>query len=106
MNVRLIGKAPWLPPVTSSRNGFSGFRGSIVKNSGRTGHPVTIAFAPHAFADTAYPVAILFDNRARILFVNPGSAFGSKMTFGIPRSHVASNIGPAAYPPTPNATAG
>src|ERR1700693_5248979 len=44
--------------------------------------------------------------RASDLLVNPGSALGSKMTLGIPRIQVVSNIGPAAYPPTPKATMG
>ena len=38
--------------------------------------------------------------------MNPGSALGSKMTLGMPRIQVASIIGPAAYPPTPNAATG
>src|SRR5712691_394828 len=44
--------------------------------------------------------------RASTLLVKPGSALGSKMTLGTPASQVTSNIGPAAYPPTPNAAAG
>src|SRR6267378_3016591 len=44
--------------------------------------------------------------RASTLFVNPGSAFGSKMTLGTRPSQVASIIGPAAYPPTPKAATG
>jgi hypothetical protein len=40
------------------------------------------------------------------LLVKPGSAFGSKITLGMPRSQVASIIGPAAYPPTPKAATG
>src|ERR1700722_1297474 len=47
-----------------------------------------------------------FESLARTLLVNPGSALGSKITFGMPRIHVASIIGPAAYPPTPNAATG
>src|SRR5882757_8220397 len=38
--------------------------------------------------------------------VKPGSALGSKITLGMARIHVASIIGPAAYPPTPNAATG
>jgi len=52
-NARFTGKAPWLPPVTSNRRGFSGFRGAMLKNSGRTGHPVTTAFAPQVRAETS-----------------------------------------------------
>src|SRR6266850_4285961 len=44
--------------------------------------------------------------RASTLFVNPGSAFGSKMMLGTRPSQVASIIGPAAYPPTPKAATG
>src|SRR5580704_3218622 len=47
-----------------------------------------------------------FESFASTLLVNPGSALGSKITFGMPRIHVASIIGPAAYPPTPNAATG
>src|SRR5579863_3608492 len=47
-----------------------------------------------------------FESLASTLFVNPGSALGSKITLGMPRTHVASIIGPAAYPPTPNAATG
>src|SRR3989442_10191151 len=45
-NTLLIGSAPWLPPVISSRNGFPGLRGAIEKTSERTGQPVTMAFLP------------------------------------------------------------
>ena len=45
-NARLTGSAPWLPPVTSRRNGFCGMRGSMAKNSARTGHPVTTPLPP------------------------------------------------------------
>src|SRR5580704_15115443 len=47
-----------------------------------------------------------FESLARARLVKPGSALGSKMTLGMPRIHVASIIGPAAYPPTPNAATG
>jgi len=40
---RLIGSAPWLPPVISRRNASPEFAAQSKKNSGRTGHPVTIA---------------------------------------------------------------
>src|SRR5258708_8241903 len=43
--------------------------------------------------------------RASTRLVNPGSAFGSNTTVGNPRRTAASIIGPAAYPPTPNAAA-
>src|SRR6202030_4564231 len=78
----------------------------MVRNSGRTGQPVTTAFAPHVRADTSYPVAMRLEMRASDLLVNPGSALGSKITLGTPRIQVVSNIGPAAYPPTPNAPIG
>src|ERR1700681_708417 len=78
----------------------------MVRNSGRTGQPVTTAFAPQVRADISYPVAIRLEMRANDLLVNPGSALGSKITLGIPRIQVVSNIGPAAYPPTPNAATG
>src|ERR1700736_92521 len=105
-NARFTGNAPWLPPVMSTRNGFCGMRCAMVRNSGRTGHPVTTAFAPQVRADISYPVAILVEMRASALLVNPGSALGSKITLGIPRIQVVSNIGPAAYPPTPKAAMG
>src|SRR5215470_7180436 len=105
-NVRLMGSAPWLPPVTSKRSGFSGVLGPIAKNSARTGLPVTTPLPPSPRAVTAYPVAIRLERRASTLLVNPGSAFGSKITLGMPRSQVASIIGPAAYPPTPKAATG
>jgi hypothetical protein len=95
-NARLIGSAPWLPPVISRRKGIPGLRGAMEKNSGRTGQPVTMAFFPHTCAETAYPVAIRADIRASTLLVKPGSAFGSKMMFGTRPSQVASSIGPAA----------
>src|SRR6202140_3949857 len=78
----------------------------MVRNSGRTGHPVTTAFAPQVRADISYPVAMRVEMRASDLLVNPGSALGSKITLGIPRIQVVSNIGPAAYPPTPKAAIG
>src|SRR6202166_3214718 len=105
-NARFTGSAPWLPPVISTRNGFCGIRCAMVRNSGRTGHPVTTALAPQVRADTSYPVAIRVEMRASDLLVNPGSALGSKITLGIPCIQVVSNIGPAAYPPTPNAAIG
>src|SRR6202521_5191476 len=78
----------------------------MVRNSGRTGQPVTTAFVPQVRADISYPVAIRAEMRASDLLVNPGSALGSKITLGIPCIQVVSNIGPAAYPPTPNAAMG
>src|SRR6202521_1321548 len=105
-NTRLIGNAPWLPPVTSSRNGLPSRRGVMEKNSRRTGQPVTIAFFPHARSETSWPVAIRAEILASTLFVKPGSAFGSKMTLGTRPSQVANNMGPAAYPPTPSAATG
>src|SRR5216110_2120325 len=105
-NVRLIGNAPWLPPVTSNRNGFSNRRGVMEKNSGRTGQPVTIALFPQSRAEISYPVAIRVEILASTLFVKPGSALGSKMTLGTRPSQVANIMGPAAYPPTPNAATG
>src|SRR5216683_655737 len=88
------------------RNGLPALRGVMEKNSVRTGQPVTMAFAPHVRAETSYPVAIRVEILASTLFVKPGSAFGSKMTLGTRPSQVASNMGPAAYPPTPNAAMG
>src|SRR6266849_1495323 len=88
------------------RNGLPALRGVMEKNSVRTGQPVTMAFAPHVRAETSYPVAIRVEIRPSTLFVNPGSAFGSKMTLGTRPSQVASIMGPAAYPPTPNAATG
>src|ERR1700688_775900 len=105
-NARFTGNAPWLPPVINTRNGFCGTRCAIVRNSGRTGQPVTTAFVPQVRADISYPVAIRVEIRASVLLVNPGSALGAKITLGIPRIQVVSNIGPAAYPPTPNAAIG
>src|ERR1700730_18194617 len=105
-NARLTGNAPWLPPVINTRNGFCGMRCAMVRNSGRTGQPVTTALAPQVRADISYPVATRLEMRASALLVNPGSALGSKITLGIPRIQVVSNIGPAAYPPTPNAATG
>src|SRR6266851_5772503 len=90
----------------SRRNGLPALRGVMEKNSVRTGQPVTMAFAPHVRAETSYPVAIRVEILASTRFVKPGSAFGSKMTLGTRPSQVASNMGPAAYPPTPNAATG
>src|SRR6266851_2145496 len=90
----------------SRRNGLPALRGVMEKNSVRTGQPVTMAFSPHVRAETSYPVAIRVEIRSSTLFVKPGSAFGSKMTLGTRPSQVASSIGPAAYPPTPNAATG
>ena len=52
--------------------------------------------ARRACAVSPKPVAMRVAMRARTRLVKPGSAFGSKMTLGIRRSHAASIIGPAA----------
>src|SRR5260370_41628030 len=95
-NVRLITKAPWLPPVMSKRNGLCGERGATEKKPARTGQPVTTAFAPQDPAEASKPAAMRFEIFASTRFVKPGSALGSKITLGTPRIQVASIIGPAA----------
>src|SRR3979490_1017920 len=77
----------------------------MAKNSGRTGIPVSVALRPQSFVGASYAVATRVHTPATTLFVNPGSAFGSKTTVGSPRKTAASIIGPAAYPPTPSAAA-
>ena len=47
---RLIASAPRLPPVISSVNGARCSLAGAAKNSLRTGHPVTTAFAPNCVA--------------------------------------------------------
>ena len=103
--MRLITSAPWLPPVIRIWNGSAGVRDGTAKNSWRTGIPVSVALCPQSFVGASYAVATRVTMPANTRLVNPGSAFGSNTTVGMPRKTAASIIGPAAYPPTPNAAA-
>jgi len=79
-NVRLIGNAPWLPPVTSKRNA-SRAAGWMEKNSERTGQPVTMAFFPGPCRNFIAGGNARGNSRQQLV-VRPGSAFGSNIMLG------------------------
>ena len=101
----LIACAPWEPPKTSNCNGPSGSRagssGNGSKNSGRTGLPLTNAFAPKKRCVESKVTAAAFTIGASSRLVSPGTAFCSSIIVGTADSAATSTTGPELYPPTP-----
>src|SRR5581483_11506812 len=94
---------PWLPPVIRMVSFASRRLGVILKNSARTGRPVTSDLpGGKKRAASGKLNSARRTQRPILRLVNPGIAFGSITTNGDCFHKAASTTGPAAYPPRLN----
>ncbi len=104
VKARFSALAPWLPPNSNSV-GRPACLGEILKNSSRTGTPVTSHLRNQRQVSSKCTAATS-TRLATTRFANPGTTFGSNTTVGYPPSEAANIAGPDAYPPTPITTSG
>ena len=89
-------REPWLPPKARSVKGGSCFFDGSEAKPPRTGFPVRTPLLPNARRASSYAQAACPAKGRRTLFVNPGFAFGSRITVRTPMSAATRTSGPPA----------